>query len=85
MQAIGVDVTSMADVMKRAEEAVANDLVQTVTMSLATQRRAVLEAVAFGSFLRDVETHVDESYGLLSPLPVLKGPEGGGPPGMLSA
>jgi hypothetical protein len=75
----------MAEVMKRAEEAVANDTVQTVTMSLATQRRAVLEAVAFGAFLRDVENHVDEKYGLLTPLPAMKGPGGGGPPGMLPA
>lgn len=34
--------------------------VETLTMTVATQRRAVLEAVAFGTFLRDVETHVDQ-------------------------
>lgn len=39
-------------------------------MTVGTQRRAVLEAVAFGAFLRDVETHVGEEYGtLLTPAP----------------
>lgn len=55
--------------MKRAAEAVAEDKVETVTMSVTTQRRAVLEAVAFGTFLRDVETQVDTEYGLLTYLP----------------
>lgn len=32
--------------------------VETVTMTVGTQRRVVLEAVAFGTFLRDVETWV---------------------------
>ncbi len=42
--------------MQRMAEAVAKDEIETVTMSVGTQRRAVLEAVAFGTFLRDVET-----------------------------
>ena len=74
----------MEEVMQRAEKAVAEDEVAVVTMSLATQRRAVLEAVAFGTFLRDIEDRVDGDYGLLTPLPAPKGPEGG-PPGALPA
>jgi len=51
--------------MKRVEEAVQNDKVDTLVVSVATQRRAVLEAVAYGSFLRSVEEQVESKYGLL--------------------
>lgn len=44
---------------------------------MGTQRRAVLEAVAFGTFLRDVETFVHDEYGLLTPLAAPKLPPGG--------
>ena len=72
----------MEEVLKRAEKAVSEDSVATVTMNISTQRRAVLEAVAFGTFLRDVESYVDTSYGLLTPLPTSQGPPG---PGALPA
>jgi hypothetical protein len=36
---------------------------------VATQRRSVLEAVAFGTFLRDVETWVQDEFQLLTPTP----------------
>ena len=81
----------MEEVYSRAEKAVAEDKVSVVTMSIATQRRAVLEAVAFGTFLRDIETDVEDNYGLLTPLTLSasQGPDspGGGPqgPGMLPA
>ncbi|GAX74028.1 hypothetical protein CEUSTIGMA_g1478.t1 [Chlamydomonas eustigma] len=67
--AVGKDVTSMEQVMERMAKAVEKDEIQTVTMSVGTQRRAVLEAVAFGTFLRDVETWVQTEYSLLTPLP----------------
>jgi hypothetical protein len=67
--------------MKRAAKAVESDKVATVTMPLATQRRAVLEAVAFGTFLRDTETMVDLKYGLLTPLSAGGGNPGGDPGG----
>lgn len=35
---------------------------------VGTQRRAVLEAVAYGCFLRDVESWVDTEYELLTPV-----------------
>ena len=41
--------------------------VDVMQVTVATQRRAVLEAIAFGSFLRDVETYVDSEYQLLTP------------------
>jgi hypothetical protein len=47
--------------------------VDVMQVTVATQRRAVLEAIAFGSFLRDVETYVDQEYQLLTP-----GSSGGG-------
>ena len=55
--------------MTRMARAVEKDEVPTVTMSVGTQRRAVLEAVAYGTFLRDVETWVQTEYSLLTPLP----------------
>lgn len=42
-------------------------------MTVATQRRAVLEAVAYGCFLRDVESWVDSDYSLLTPIPATAG------------
>lgn len=66
-EAIGAGVTSVDDLMQRVESAVAEQRVETVTLPAATQRRAVLEAVAFGAFLRDVEEWVDGNYHLLTP------------------
>ncbi|KAG1679460.1 hypothetical protein FOA52_007752 [Chlamydomonas sp. UWO 241] len=65
---VGKDVSSMEQVMERMAKAVEGDRVPTVTMTVGTQRRAVLEAVAFGSFLRDVETWVQADYNLLTPM-----------------
>lgn len=48
-------------------QAVADGKVETLTLTVGTQRRAVLEAVAYGVFLRDVESWVDGEYALLSP------------------
>jgi hypothetical protein len=58
----------MEQVMERMAKAVEREEIQTVTMSVGTQRRAVLEAVAYGTFLRDVETWVQTEYSLLTPL-----------------
>ena len=50
-----------------------------VKVSVGTQRRAVLEAIAFGAFLRDVETYVDTDYhGLLTANSSGSGGFGGG-------
>lgn len=46
----------------------AKDEVESLNITVGTQRRAVLEAVAFGTFLRDVESYVDGEYQLLTPL-----------------
>lgn len=67
----------MDEVMQRIQSAVAADQVETLTMTVGTQRRAVLEAVAYGTFLRDVETRVDTEYHLLTPLPPPKLPPRG--------
>lgn len=64
--AVGQDAASMEELMQRVQEAVASDKVESITMTVATQRRAVLEAVAYGCFLRDVESWVDTDYGLLT-------------------
>ncbi len=63
--AVGLDAGSAEELMKRVEQAVQNDRVQNLVVSVATQRRAVLEAVAYGSFLRSVEEQVENKYGLL--------------------
>lgn len=56
----------------------AKDTVEALSITVGTQRRAVLEAIAFGTFLRDVESYVDSEYQLLTPvLPAGRG--GGGP------
>lgn len=67
-ETVGQDATSVEELMARVQEAVASGAVETLTMTVATQRRAVLEAVAFGTFLRDVEGWVDSDYQLLTPV-----------------
>ena len=90
VQVIGM-ASSLEEVMKKAEQAVESDSVETVTMSIATQRaRKCWKRWRFGTFLRDVETDVDNSYGLLTPLRITSGSEDGGsqeggPGGMLPA
>jgi hypothetical protein len=66
--AVGGGVGSAEELYARIQNAVAQSLIETVTMTVATQRRCVLEAVAFGTFLRDVEGHVQSEYGLLTPM-----------------
>lgn len=62
------------------QDAVAKDTVEALNITVGTQRRAVLEAIAFGTFLRDVENYVDNEYQLLTPvLAAGKGGGGGGP------
>lgn len=63
---VGSNAASMEELMQRVQQAVADDSVQTVTLTVGTQRRAVLEAVAYGCFLRDVESWVDQDYALLT-------------------
>ena len=75
-EAVGDDARSMEDLMLRVRKAVADGTVETLALTAGTQRRAVLEAVAYGAFLRDVENHVDSEYGLLTPAP--SSPGGGG-------
>ncbi|GAB4818218.1 hypothetical protein N2152v2_005264 [Parachlorella kessleri] len=82
--AVGQDAASMEELMQRVQQArraslatgalaVADGTVESVTMTIGTQRRAVLEAVAYGCFLRDVESQVDTDYALLTPLPATAG------------
>eukprot|EP00878_Enallax_costatus_P038470 GHUV01043719.1.p1 GENE.GHUV01043719.1~~GHUV01043719.1.p1 ORF type:complete len:102 (-),score=24.93 GHUV01043719.1:377-682(-) len=77
-EAVGQDVSSAEELYARIQRAVQNSSIETVTMTIATQRRCVLEAVAFGTFLRDVETGVSTDYGLLTPLPPPKLPPAAG-------
>ena len=75
-EAVGKNAISMEDLMQRVQQAVAEEAVESVTMTVGTQRRAVLEAVAYGCFLRDVETDVEDKYALLTPLSSAGGPGG---------
>ncbi|KAK3252577.1 hypothetical protein CYMTET_38135 [Cymbomonas tetramitiformis] len=61
MDVVGEDATSAEDLMKRVMQAVEDEAVETLTISYADQRRLVLEAVAFGSFLRDSESYIEMS------------------------
>ncbi|GMH35743.1 hypothetical protein BSKO_03611 [Bryopsis sp. KO-2023] len=81
-EAVGTDIMSVEDLMQKVESAVESGAVETIVITVGTQRRAVLEAVAFGTFLRDVETWVENDYGLLTALPppdFTMGPGGPGP------
>jgi hypothetical protein len=78
----GGPVTSPSELYARIERAVADNAVETLAMTVGAQRRVVLEAVAFGAFLRDVEDRVaGEFSGLLTPMPPPPGRGGSG--GML--
>ncbi|KAL0019738.1 hypothetical protein WJX77_008774 [Trebouxia sp. C0004] len=75
--AVGQDATSIEDLMQKVQDAVARDAVESLNITVGTQRRAVLEAIAFGTFLRDVESYVDGEYQLLTP--AHSSPSKGGP------
>ena len=72
--------------MERVKKEMESGAVESVTLTVGTQRRAILEAIAFGTFLRDVESSIDSNYGLLTAATGNKnGPEGGAPPGLAGA
>jgi len=78
-KAVGQDATSMDELMQRVQQAVGDGSVSSVTISVGTQRRLVLEAVAYGCFLRDVEGDVDGRYGgLLTPVSSVSEGDGSG-------
>ena len=66
-EAVGSDAVSVEELMERVQQAVAAESVEIVDITVGTQRRAVLEAVAYGCFLRDVECWVGREYALLTP------------------
>mmetsp|Transcript_23849 Transcript_23849/g.28813 ORF Transcript_23849/g.28813 Transcript_23849/m.28813 type:complete len:437 (+) Transcript_23849:158-1468(+) len=69
-EAMGDDIETPNDLMKRMKEVVETDQVETLKLTYSTQRRIILEAVAFGTFLRDIETKVtNEHQLLLTPAP----------------
>ncbi|KAK9842873.1 hypothetical protein WJX74_003735 [Apatococcus lobatus] len=79
--AVGQDISSYEELMNRVQQLVSDGSVESLVISVGTQRRAVLEAVAFGTFLRDVEEHVGDEYSLLTPArvpPYGRGEGGGG-------
>merc|ERR1711871_1912558 len=66
-EAVGQDASSMEELMNRMQQVVEEEKVKTLTLTISAQRRVVLEAVAYGAFLRDVESFVAiESTGLLT-------------------
>lgn len=76
--AVGMNAVTPEELMQAVNEVVAEKKVQTLTLAYASQRRLVLEAVAFGAFLRSSETYIDDyAPKLLTPTP--RGPTG--PPG----
>lgn len=80
MDIVGQDASSMEELMDRVSKAVEDETVQTLTVTYADQRRLVLEAVAFGSFLRDSESYIE----MKSPVSLLRAaPKMQPPPGQL--
>mmetsp|Transcript_7986 Transcript_7986/g.26414 ORF Transcript_7986/g.26414 Transcript_7986/m.26414 type:complete len:452 (+) Transcript_7986:83-1438(+) len=76
--AVGMNAATPQELLDAVQAVVAENKVQTLTLAYASQRRLVLEAVAFGAFLRQSETYVDGyNAKLLTPTP--RGPTG--PPG----
>lgn len=61
--------------MQRVAKEVEAGSIDSVMITVGTQRRAILEAIAFGTFLRDVEGNIDSTYGLLTAATA----RGGGP------
>jgi len=61
-------IESPQELIAKIKEVVDSDKVACLKLTYGTQRRIILEAVAFGSFLRDVETNVDNVHGLLTPV-----------------
>mmetsp|Transcript_13409 Transcript_13409/g.48794 ORF Transcript_13409/g.48794 Transcript_13409/m.48794 type:complete len:442 (-) Transcript_13409:104-1429(-) len=57
--------------MEKMKEVIQEDEVETLVMTFADQRRLVLEAVAFGTFLRDSEDYIEDkaSVPLFTPAP----------------
>ena len=69
--------------LERMRDVVKEDKVDILVMSLSDQRRVVLEAVAFGAFLRDAESNIE----LLADEPILTPNQAKGrpPPGLLGS
>ena len=66
--AVGQDARSEEELKQRIHAAIASGAVDSLTLPYMQQRRVVLEAVAFGSFLRDVEHRVSGEPALLTPV-----------------
>ena len=66
--AVGQDARSEEELKQRIHAAIASGAVESLTLPYTQQRRVVLEAVAFGSFLRDVEHRVSAEPALLTPV-----------------
>jgi len=78
-KAVGSNFISMEDLMERVKKEVDAGSIESITISVGTQRRAILEAIAFGTFLRDVEDNFNSNYQLLTANPAKPdGPGGGG-------
>ena len=75
----GKEFDSQEKMFEAMQAALEGDEIQALTLTFADQRRVILEAVAFGSFLRDTEAYVEVSHtSLLTPAP--SGPGGTGAP-----
>jgi len=59
------EIATPEQLMERVQEMVAEERVSTLTISMSTQTRVVLEGCAFGAFLRDCEADVDATSPML--------------------
>ena len=73
--------------MAQVKDKLESGAIAATTFTVGAQRRAILEAIAFGTFLRDVESSIESDYGLLTasktdgfgPPSFGSGGDGGGP------
>lgn len=82
---MGSEFISLDELMKQVAKEMQAGSIDSVSLTVGNQRRMILEAVAFGTFLRDVEGNIDSSYSLLTATAPGGGGADGQPPGLTGA
>lgn len=83
-KAVGNEFVSLDELMKKVAEEMKAGNLDAVSLTVGNQRRMILEAVAFGTFLRDVEGNIGSHYQSLLTATSGRGPDSQ-PPGLTGA